>query len=104
MIAREWRVRLPLKYKAKFLVYLEETGVHDASNTLGYQGSQILSREYKDQLEVVLTTYWDNFESISGFAGSDVNVARLYPGDERYELDSDPFVRHYEVHEHAAQE
>ena len=47
--------------------------------------------------EVTLITYWPTRESIIAFAGQDIEVAKLYPEDNEYELDPDTFVRHYEV-------
>ena len=44
-----------------------------------------------------MITYWDSMNSIKGFAGDDISLARLYPEDYQYELEPDNFVLHYEV-------
>ena len=41
--------------------------------------------------------YWNSINSIKDFAGDDISLARLYPENYRYELDSDDFVLHYKV-------
>jgi heme-degrading monooxygenase HmoA len=97
MFAREWKSRCPLKHKEGFIKYLYETGVKDTSATKGYKGSQILTRDLEDKVEIILISYWDTLDSIKAFAGEDIGVAKLYPEDEKYELDPDTFVLHYEV-------
>ena len=97
MIAREWKSRCPRQHKAGFIDYLYQTGVKDASSTTGFSGAQILTRELDDRIEVTLVTYWASIESIKAFAGEEIAVARLYPEDEKFELDPDRFVTHYGV-------
>ncbi|HFD32225.1 MAG TPA: antibiotic biosynthesis monooxygenase [Gammaproteobacteria bacterium] len=97
MIAREWKTRCPRHQKKGFIEYLYKTGIKDSAETDGYQGAQIFARGLNDQVEITLITYWDSMNSIKGFAGDDISLARLYPEDYRYELDSDDFVLHYEV-------
>jgi len=84
-----------------FINYLYETGVKDSSSTAGFKGAQIFRREMDDNAEVTLISYWDKLESIKAFAGEDIEIARLYPEDDKYELDSDTFVSHYEVVENS---
>ena len=97
MIAREWKARCPQRHKAGFTEHLRRTGVHDAAATPGFRGAQILVRGLGSAVEFTLITYWDSFDSIKVFAGDDIGVARLYPGDEIYELAPDDFVLHYDV-------
>ena len=44
-----------------------------------------------------MITYWDSLESIKAFSGDDISKAKLYPEDDKFELDPDTFVSHYEV-------
>jgi heme-degrading monooxygenase HmoA len=97
MIAREWKARCPQRHKAGFTEHLRRTGVHDAATTPGFRGAQILVRDHGSAVEFTLITYWDSFDSIKAFAGDDIDVARLYPGDGAYALEPDDFVLHYEV-------
>jgi len=48
-------------------------------------------------VEITLIIYWNSINSIKDFAGDDISLARLYPENYRYELDSDDFVLHYKV-------
>ena len=98
MIAREWKARCPMSKKEGFIAYLYETGVKDTSSTEGFKGAQIFGRKVNEfTFEVTLITYWPTRESIVAFAGQDIEVAKLYPEDDEYELDPDTFVRHYDV-------
>ena len=101
MIARQWKARCPKEQKVAFIKYLYQTGVKDTSSTEGYKGAQIFTRDLDDKLEVTLISYWDELESIKAFAGVDIEVARLYPEDDKYELEPDTFVSHYEVIENS---
>ncbi|ADZ92979.1 antibiotic biosynthesis monooxygenase [Marinomonas mediterranea] len=83
MIAREWKARVPNRHKE------------------GFKGAQIFCRRFDEQhVEITLITYWPDRESVMAFAGQDIDVAKLYPEDDQYELDPDTFVHHYDVLEH----
>ena len=97
MIAREWKARCPNKHKDGFVSYLYDTGIKDASETIGFKAAQIFVRDIDNNIEITLITYWDSLQSIKAFSGDDIAVAKLYPEDEKYELDPDGFVLHYQV-------
>ncbi|HAS6195043.1 TPA: antibiotic biosynthesis monooxygenase, partial [Vibrio vulnificus] len=46
-----------------------------------------------------LLTYWEDLDCIKSFAGEDISIAKLYPEDEKYKLNPDLHVSHYEVRE-----
>ncbi|MDB4837432.1 antibiotic biosynthesis monooxygenase [Marinomonas sp.] len=98
MIAREWKARCPKEHKEGFIAHLYQTGVKDTSATEGFKGAQIFGREIDDKtFEVTLITYWPSRDAIVAFAGKDIEVAKLYPEDEAYQLEPDTFVHHYDV-------
>jgi len=97
MIAREWRCLCPERHRDRFLIHLDMTGVRETSSLPGYLGHQILERQLDGQMEITLVTYWTSTEAIAAFAGKDIGVARLYPGDEQYGITPENIVRHYEV-------
>lgn len=102
MIARQWKARCPQEHKAGFAEHLRRTGVRDAAATPGFRGAQIFTRAVGERAEFTLITYWESLDAIRAFAGDDIGTARLYPGDEAYELEPDAFVLHYEVIENFA--
>ena len=50
-----------------------------------------------DITHFITLTFWDSLESIKGFAGEDVEVAKYYPEDKDFLLEFEPNVVHYEV-------
>ena len=98
MPARRWSCACPRKHRDGFLEYLHETGVGDTSGTPGFLGAQRLERDLEgDAVEITLVTYWERLEAIKGFAGEDIEAARPYPEDERFEIVPERMVRHYRV-------
>jgi hypothetical protein len=57
----------------------------------------VLRRLEGDVAHFLLITLWDSWEAIRAFAGNDVERARYYPEDDRWLLEKEPFVTHYEV-------
>jgi hypothetical protein len=47
-----------------------------------------------------MISLWESEEAIRGFAGDDIDVAVLFPDDDRYLIDRELAVSHYEVVEH----
>jgi heme-degrading monooxygenase HmoA len=42
-------------------------------------------------------SFWESREAIAGFAGQDIEKAVFYPEDDRFLVERDLSVRHYEV-------
>ena len=66
--------------------------------TPGNQGAHMLTRDLGDgRTEIVTLSFWASREAISGFAGDDISRAVFYPEDDRYLVDRETTVTHYEV-------
>jgi heme-degrading monooxygenase HmoA len=100
VIAREWKCKCPNTKKENFIEYLYKTGVNEASKTSGFLGFQIFLRDIQGKSEITLITFWDKIESIKTFSGEDIDVAKLYPEDEKFDIEPDLSVKHYRVIEH----
>ena len=46
-------------------------------------------------------SFWDDLESITAFAGDDIDAAVFYPKDDRFLIDRETTVHHYTVTEPA---
>ena len=57
----------------------------------------MLRRDGGDRTEFVTLSLWDSVDAIKAFAGEDIEAAVLYPEDERYLIDGESSVTHYEV-------
>ena len=97
MIARIWRGVVRLEDADEYAKYIAETGFAAYSTTPGNRGAWMLRRDEGDRTEFLTFSLWDSYDAIRGFAGDDYEAAVLYPEDERYLIETDPKVRHYEV-------
>lgn len=48
-------------------------------------------------MRIVMFSLWDSMDAVRRFAGDDPEIAVFYPEDDRYLVDRDLTVRHYEV-------
>ena len=97
MIARTWHGTVRAGDADAYYAYLLETGLSDYRSTPGNQGLHVLRRVEGEVAHFLLITFWESWEAIRAFAGSDVERARYYPEDDRWLLEKEPFVTHYEV-------
>ena len=98
MIARIWRGRIRTGDRAAYVEYIERTGLAEYRSTPGNEGAWMLTRDLDDgTTEVVTFSFWASRDAIHGFAGDDIERAVYYPEDDRYLLDHEPPVTHFEV-------
>ena len=99
MIARIWRGSTRASDADQYVEYLRETGIHDYRSTPGNRGAYILRRRSADTTEFITLSFWDSMESIVTFARDDSDQAVFYTEDDRFLLERDATVAHYEVFE-----
>ena len=97
MIARTWRGATRAEDADAYLEYLERTGFSEYRKTPGNRSVLGLRRIVADRAEFLLISLWDSEEAIRGFAGQDIGKAVFYPEDERFLIERDNHVSHYEV-------
>lgn len=97
MIVREWRGATRASDREAYLAYLEKTGLREYAETPGNRGVLTLTRTEGDRTEFVLLSFWDRLEDITAFAGEDLERAVFYPEDDRFLVERDLRVRHYEA-------
>lgn len=97
MIARIWHGVTDAAKSDEYLYYLNETGVLDYRATEGDRGVYVLRRVEEDRAHFLTVSLWESMKRIKGFAGPDPEKARYYPEDEKFLLDFEPGVEHYEV-------
>lgn len=77
--------------------YLYEEGVRAIARIPGNRGVQML-RTIRDGIaDFLVLSYWDSFEAIKLFAGSDYEKVRHLPDDPKYMIGEAPTVRLFEV-------
>jgi len=96
MIARIWHGETKAEKAEEYLEYLQRTGIPDYRATPGNRGAYVLRRMEGERAHFLTISLWDSLESIKGFAGEDYERARYYPEDEKFLLEFEPVVQHYE--------
>lgn len=97
MIGRIWRGRTRAEDADEYVSYMHETGVTGQRATPGNLGSMIFRRESGGEAEFLVISLWESLDAVRAFAGERPEVAVYYPEDERFLLEFEPEVRHYEV-------
>lgn len=97
MIARTWTGRTLRKDADVYLEYMVATGLADYRKAEGNLGNQIWRRDDGDETEFRFVSVWDSMAAIEKEIGADVTRARYYPEDERYLLELEPTVTHFEI-------
>jgi heme-degrading monooxygenase HmoA len=99
MIARIWHGETSDEKADEYLDYLNRTVVPDYRATPGNRGAFVLRSIEGDRAHFLTISLWDSLESIKRFAGEDYERARYYPEDEKFLLEFEPAVGHYEYFE-----
>jgi heme-degrading monooxygenase HmoA len=97
MIARTWRGATKAEDAEAYLDYLHQTGFAGFRKTPGNRGALGLRRIVHDRAEFLVISLWDSEEAVRRFAGQDIEKAVFYPEDDRFLVDRDDYVSHYEV-------
>jgi heme-degrading monooxygenase HmoA len=97
VIARTWRGATKAEDAEAYLEYLQQTGLAEYRKVEGNRSVLGLRRMVNDRAEFFLISLWESEEAIRRFAGNDIERAVFYPEDERFLIERDDHVSHYEV-------
>lgn len=98
MIARIWHGTTRAEVAETYGEYVRRTGVAEQRRTPGNRGSMLLRRTNGEgTAEFLVISLWDSIESIRAFAGDSPETAVYFPEDDKYLLELEPAVLHYEV-------
>ena len=97
MIARIWRGAVAQADGDDYAHYMKQTGVAGYASTPGNRGVWMLRRDVDDKTEFLMFTLWDSMQAIEAFAGSKPEVAVFYPQDDRFLVERETVVSHFEV-------
>ena len=99
MIARIWRGWTRAQDADDYVPYVQDTGIQAFRATPGNRGAFILRRAEGDRTEFVVVSLWGSLDNVKGFAGEDVEQAVFYPEDDRFLVERETTVTHFEVFE-----
>lgn len=97
MIARIWRGAVRSTDGDEYAKYIEDTGLAEYRSTPGNLSALMLRRDLDDRTEFVMFTTWESMDAIKAFAGEDPERAVYYPKDDRFLIEREDTVAHYEV-------
>ena len=97
MIARMWRGVVRPEDADEYAVYIRDTGFSAYGETPGNRGAWMLRRDTDAGTEFITFSLWESEDAIRAFAGDDIETAVYYPEDERFLLEKEPKVAHFEV-------
>lgn len=97
MIARTWHGQVPTSKAEAYRNFLNERAIPDYQSVAGNRGVYILERREGEVTHFITLTFWDSLETIRGFAGDKIEVAKYYDEDQDFLLEFEPNARHYEV-------
>jgi heme-degrading monooxygenase HmoA len=97
MIGRIWKGVTRTEDAPAYVRYVRETGLKEYRETPGNHGAWVFWRDLNGRAEVLTISLWESRDAVAGFAGQDIDRAVFYPEDDRYLIDRDLTVSHYEV-------
>jgi heme-degrading monooxygenase HmoA len=97
VIARVWRGVVRAADVAAYVEYVKETGIEEYKTTPGNKGAWVISRVTGERAEIMTLSFWESRAAIEAFAGADIERAVYYPEDDRYLVEKEATVLHYEV-------
>jgi len=97
MIARMWRGVVRPEDADEYAEYIRDTGFSAYGETEGNRGAWMLRRATPAGTEFITFSLWQSEDAIRAFAGDDIETAVYYPEDDRFLVEKEPKVDHWEV-------
>ena len=97
MIARIWRGATRARDADAYLEYLDRTGHAEYRRVPGHHRTVTLRRTDDSRAEFVVISFWDSIDAVRAFAGLDLERAVFYPEDDRYLVEREDRVAHFDV-------
>jgi hypothetical protein len=89
VIARVWRGATRAADAEAYAAYVERC--------LEGERSLVLQRVDGERAEIETIIFFDSLDDVRSFAGDDIERARFYPEDDRYLIEREATVRHFDV-------
>ena len=97
MIARIWHGITKIGDLEAYTEFLKSKAIPDYMKTDGFVKLTFLRNTIGNVGQFKLITFWKNIEVIKNFAGEDFEKAKYYIEDEKFLLNFEEKVSHYEV-------
>jgi antibiotic biosynthesis monooxygenase (ABM) superfamily enzyme len=97
VIARVWRGATLGEDADAYAAYIEASAMKPARSLPGLRGTLVLRRLNAGYAEFETILLFDSMDDVKAFAGDDLDQAVFFPEDDRYLVQRDLEVAHYEV-------
>jgi antibiotic biosynthesis monooxygenase (ABM) superfamily enzyme len=97
MIARVWRGATLGEDADAYAAYIEESAMKPARKLPGSRGTIVLRRLRAGYAEFETILLFDSIDDVKAFAGDDLDQAVFFPEDDRYLVERDLEVSHFEA-------
>lgn len=97
MIARVWRGATLGEDADAYAAYIEASAMKPARELPGVRGTLILRRLHAGYAEFQTILLFDSMDDVEAFAGDDLDEAVFFPEDDRYLVERDLEVAHFEA-------
>jgi antibiotic biosynthesis monooxygenase (ABM) superfamily enzyme len=97
VIARVWRGATLGEDADAYAAYVEESGMKAARALPGSRGTIVLRRLRAGRAEFETILLFDSMDDVTAFAGDDLDKAVFFPEDDRYLVERDLEVSHFEA-------
>ena len=97
-VMRSWTGWIRPEDREEYQQYLEETGLRGYRETPGNLGAFLVFRDLEDgRTEVRTLSLWESRDAIAAFAGDHIETAVFYDEDDRYLVDREVTVEHFDL-------
>lgn len=96
-IGRMWHGVASKQHLPRILEHLTVTRLRGSLSAKGNLGGVLLSHEANGAAELFVLTLWESEEAIRGFSGENIHAPAYRPGDEKYVLAQEPFVKLFDA-------
>jgi hypothetical protein len=100
VIARVWHGATLAEDGDAYAAYLEETGMRDVRDIAGNRGTLVLRRLRGGYAEFETILLFETLEDVRTFAGDELEAAVFFDLDDKYLVERELDVKHYEVDVH----
>ena len=97
MIVRMWHGRVLTEKADSYREFTNNRAIPDYQSVEGNISVHVLERQEGDITHFITLTFWEGLESIKGFAGEDVEVAKYYPEDKDFLLEFESNLVHESI-------
>lgn len=96
-IMRLWHGRVSIEKADDYEKFMIERAAPDYGSIDGLLKTYFQRNDKEKESHFLLVTIWDSLETVKKFAGTEHELAKYYPEDDKFLLEKEKFVDMYEI-------